>query len=258
MLESPGEDSQKFPSQRPMILLIAPPSPTRTGLLAFLKQERLSAQVCDTVSTGLRTALTPPGHELVIVDFRLGPAEVREFTAKFARRGQGIPCVVVGVPLRSEADLLRAGALSVFGSGYSPRSVALQCLNIKAFNTRRWAAQARVIGKPEGDYRFGDAIVSPEKRTLGRATKGGKTVTLSRTQIRLLDAFRAAPGKILGYEFVFHSIWNRPYRGTNGMIREAVSSVRERFKRLGLDFDRWVKTIYGEGYRFDPAADTAA
>jgi DNA-binding response OmpR family regulator len=238
-----------------MILLIAPPSPTRTGLLSFLKHERLHAKVCDTVATGMRAALTPPAHDLVVVDYRLGSAEVREFTAKFARRGQGIPCIVVGVPLRSEADLLRHGALSVFGAGYSPRTVALQCVNIKAFNTRRWGGPRREIGEPAGDYRFGDAIVSPEKRLLKHGAMGkknAKSVTLSRTQIRLLEAFHASPDKILSYEFVFHSIWNRPYRGRNGMIREAVSSVRDRFNRLGLDFDQWVKTIYGEGYRFGP------
>ncbi len=231
----------------------------RTGLLSFLKHERLSAQVCDTVSTGMRTALKPPAHEVVIIDYRLGSAEVRDFTARFARRGKGIPCVVVGVPLRSEADVLRHGALSVFGPGYSPRTVALQCLNLKAFNASRWAARGRKIGEPASNYRIGDAVVSPEKRLLKREAtekKPAKAVPLSRIQIRLLDALHASPQKILTYEFLFHSIWNRPYRGRNGMIREAVSSVRERFKRLGLNFDRAVKTIYGEGYRFGPAKDT--
>jgi two-component system KDP operon response regulator KdpE len=106
------------------------------------------------------------------------------------------------------------------------------------------------------DYRFGDAVVSPELRRLaGKPGTGSPPVHLSRTQIRLLDILHASPGKILAYEFLFHAIWNRPYRGRNGMIREAVSSLRQQFRRLGLDFDRWVKTVYGEGYRYGPLSD---
>jgi DNA-binding response OmpR family regulator len=243
-----------------MILLIAAPGLARTGLLSFLKHEKLPAKACDTVAEGMRAALAPPGYELVIVDYRLGSAEVREFTAKFARLGRGIPCVIVGVPLRSEIDLLRHGALAVFGAGYSPRTVALQCFNLKCFSARRWAAPTRRIARLVRDYRFGDALVSPEMRVLKRRPGAGQSaepVPLSRIQIRLLEILRVSPGKILTYEFLFHSIWNRPYRGRNGMIREAVSSVRERFSRLGLDFDRSVKTIYGEGYRFGPARKKA-
>jgi DNA-binding response OmpR family regulator len=239
-----------------MILLIAAPGLGRSGLLSFLKHEKLSTKTCDTVADGMRAALAPPGYELVIVDYRLGSAEVREFTARFARRTPGIPCVVIGVPLHSETDLLRHGALSVFGAGYSPRTVALQCFNLKCFNARRWAAPAMKIGSPAADYRFGDAVVSPELRLLGRKPgTGAPPVHLSRTQTRLLDLLHASPGKILTYEFLFHAIWNRPYRGRNGMIREAVSSVRQRFRQVGLDFDRWVRTIYGEGYRYGPATD---
>lgn len=242
-----------------MILLIAAPGLGRTGLLSFLKHEKLSTKTCDTVADGMRAALAPPGHELVIVDYRLGSADVREFTARFARRSPFIPCVVIGVPLHSETDLLRLGALAVFGAGYSPRTVALQCLNLKCFNARRWAAPARKLGGPAADYRFGEAIVSPDLRLLGRkAGTGAAPVHLSRTQIHLLDLFHASPGRILTYEFLFHAIWNRPYRGRNGMIREAVSSVRQQFRQVGLDFDHCVRTIYGEGYRYGPATDREA
>ena len=244
-----------------MILLIAAPSPSRTGLLSFLKHERLSANTCDTVSEGLSAALMSPGYELVIVDYRLGSAEVREFTARFARRGRGVPCVIVGVPLRFEADLLRHGALAVFGAGYSPRTVALQCFNLKCFNACRWAAPIPKNGSPVGDFRFGNSVVSPEMRVLRHKIGGGRypqSVPLSRTQIRLLEILQASPGRILTYEFLFHSIWNRPYRGRNGMIREAVSSLRERFSLLGLNLSSWVRTVYGEGYRFDPTKDIRA
>jgi DNA-binding response OmpR family regulator len=241
-----------------MILLIAPPSLGRTGLLSFLKHERLSARACDTLAEGMRAALAPPGCELVIVDYRLGSTEVREFTARFARRGRGIPCVIVGVPLRSETDLLRHGALAVFGAGYSPRTVALQCFNLKCFNARRWAAPPRAIGNPAGDYLFGNAVVSPEMRVLRRKPRAGRSahaLPLSRTQIRLLEILHASPGRIVTYEFLFHLIWNRPYRGRNGMIREAVSALRERFSGLGIEFNRCVKTFYGVGYRYGPADD---
>src|SRR5208283_4719082 len=122
-------------------------------------------------------------------------------------------CVIVGVPLRFEADLLRHGALAVFGAGYSPRTVALQCFNLKCFNACRWAAPTPRNGSPVGDFRFGISVVSPEMRVLRHKIGGGRSpqsVPLSRTQIRLLEILQASPGRILTYEFLFHSIWNRP------------------------------------------------
>jgi DNA-binding response OmpR family regulator len=241
-----------------MILLIAAPSPGRTGLLSFLKHERLSTYTCDTIAEGMGAALKPPGYELVIVDYRLGSAEVREFTASFVRRGKGIPCVIVGVPLRFETDLLRHGALAVFGAGYSPRTVALQCFNLKCFNDCRRAAPTPQNGNPAGDFCFGNSVVSPGMRVLRHkpgAGKSSQSVPLSRTQIRLLEVLQASPGRVLTYEFIYHSIWNRPYRGRNGMIREAVSSLRGRFRLVGLNLGSWVRTVYGEGYRFDPTKD---
>src|SRR5208283_1090182 len=125
-----------------------------------------------------------------------------------------------------------------------------QCFNLKCFNACRWAAPIPKNGSPVGDFRFGNSVVSPEMRVLRHKMGGGRSsqsVPLSRTQIRLLEIFQASPGRILTYEFLFHSIWNRPYRGRNGMIREAVSSLRERFSLLGLSFGSWVRTVYGEG-----------
>lgn len=238
-----------------MILLIAARDSTRTTLVSFLEHEELSVKICDAFTEGMRQLVEFPEFQIVIADYRVEDGDVRFFMADLVRKRHPAPLIVVGAPLKAEADLFRNGAFAVLGPGYSPRSVALQCANLNRFLGRRAPQRRRGPAKAIPDFRFGTAIVSPEKRLLLPKRRGrGKeaSVRLSRLQLGLLHIFWSHPRRILKYEFLYHSVWRRAYQGDNAAIREAVSSLRERFQAIGLDLDNWLVTIYGDGFRYNP------
>jgi len=238
-----------------MILLVAPPSPIRTTFASFLEQEGLSTKVCDNIAAAIQVYQKAPQFDMVVVGYRLSDGSAQSFLAEFSRRRYHYEgaIVVMGAPLKAEASLYRAGALAVLGAGFSPRSAALQCQNLQAFITKKAVPKQKVARKTAVDFNFGAVAVSPEQRVLMPKRDRGSPVPLSRLQIRLLQALGAAPGQILDYEYIFHTVWRRAYRGNNAAIREAVSSLRKRFRRAGFDFGNWVATVHGEGYRYDRA-----
>jgi len=236
-----------------MILLVAAPSPTRTALASFLAQDRLHPKACGTFAAGIETFLKAPVFDLVILDYLLPDGSPQNFMAELIRLRYSVPIIVIGAPLKAEALLFRSGAIAVLGAGFSPRSVALQCLNLKALISRQVPQTTEVVRKPAPDFVFGPAAVSPDKRLLKskHSSRKSTAIRLSRLQVRFLQTLSASPGKILDYESLFHTIWRRAYRGNNGAIRECVSSLRKRFNQVGYNFGHCVATIHGEGYRYD-------
>lgn len=237
-----------------MILLVAAPGSTRSALISCLEHEGLSARVCATYEEARAAYAKIPQFQLVIGEYRIAAERAETFMADLARQAAAIPIVVLSAPLKAEADLLRRGALVVLAPGYSPLSLALQSANLVRFAARK--EPPRVLAKRAVNaFEFGGALVVPEQRTLNvkRGNKSaGAMVPLTRLEVRLLQTFHASPGAVLDYEFLFHAVWDRDYQGDSAVLREAVSALRKRFRRLGLDLDQCVTSAYGEGFRYDP------
>src|SRR5665213_4089262 len=122
---------------RPMILLVAPPSPIRTTFASFLEQEGLSTKVCENIATAAQIYHKTPQFDMVVISYRLPDGTAQIFLSELNRKRYEGAVVVIGAPLKTEAALYRAGALAVLGAGFSPRSAALQCTNLNAFITRK-------------------------------------------------------------------------------------------------------------------------
>jgi len=233
-----------------MILLVAIPGPARAALVSFLDQEKLQVKVCDTLPEAAETLLKASVFDLVVADYRLGPGAVRSFIADFTRRHRGVTFIVIGAPLKAEADLLRSGALAVLGAGFSPQSAALQCLNIHLLIARPASPMRSPVRKTPADFAFGSATVSPARNLL-KSKRAAPGIPLTRLQLALLQALRVSPGRTLDYEFLFHTVWRQAYRGSNGAIRECISTLRNRFRQAGYDLTDIVTTVHGVGYRYN-------
>lgn len=232
-----------------MILLAANAGAARNSLASFLENEGLSTKTCSTVAEAAALFLKAPTFELTVVEYRVGNQPGLNLIGELERKGRAVPFIVLGAPLKAEAELYRRGALAVVSAGFSPRSVALQCLSLSRFLARR-PFQVAKAKAATNDFTFGAVKVSPERRTLSARGKS-EPVSLSRLQLRILQALHDAPAKIIDYESLYHAIWRRAYRGNNAAIREAVSSLRDRLRQAGAEFDDHVTTVYGEGYRYE-------
>jgi DNA-binding response OmpR family regulator len=237
-----------------MILLVANSDSVRSSLAALLDHQRLSPKVCDSFAEALDTYTKAPHFDIIIAQYRVGNETVLPLMASLAEDGHAIPFVIFGAPSRVEAELFRRGAVASWGKGFSPRSVALQCESLKRYLVRRSYRAPLPTKKALEDFHFGAVKVSPQRR-LVEARREGKPVNVpvSRLQLRLLQTLQSQPNRIIDYESLYHSIWRRAYRGNNAAIREAVSSLRDRLRQTGVDFDTYVTTVYGEGYRYEKA-----
>ncbi len=80
-------------------------------------------------------------------------------------------------------------------------------------------------------------------------THGGEEINLSTHEFELLLTLAKNAGKILSREYLFNTIYSRPYDGLDRTIDVRVSHIR---KKLGDSSENpeKIKTVWGRGYLF--------
>jgi DNA-binding response OmpR family regulator len=95
-------------------------------------------------------------------------------------------------------------------------------------------------------YRVGDLRIDTRKKRVGL---GGRWVTLSPLQYRLLLALAKRAGEVVGYQELFKAVWG--YDGEDKEARELLKvHVRQIRRRLGLDPKHrpYLRSVRGFGY----------
>lgn len=75
----------------------------------------------------------------------------------------------------------------------------------------------------------------------------GKTVALSSHEFDLLFALAKQAGRVLSREFLFTTVYDRPYDGLDRTIDVRVSQLRKKLGDTAVQAER-IKTVWGKGY----------
>jgi DNA-binding winged helix-turn-helix (wHTH) protein len=100
-------------------------------------------------------------------------------------------------------------------------------------------------------YRFGAFLYDPVGRGLSR---GGSEISLTHKSRELLLLFLHNPGRLLTREEIVERVWP-DVAVTDDALRFQVAELRRAFGAKGEDF---IRTLRGEGYRWEEAVSAAA
>lgn len=98
----------------------------------------------------------------------------------------------------------------------------------------------------EKELVFGSLIISTSARTV---TMAGENVSLSSHEFDLLLELGRQSGKILSREYLFNTIYSRPYDGLDRTIDVRVSHIRKKLGDHSSNPEK-IKTVWGRGYLF--------
>jgi len=102
----------------------------------------------------------------------------------------------------------------------------------------------------QDEFHFGDLCIQIAGR---KVLLNGENVTLSSHEFDLLLELAKNAGKILSREYLFNSIYSRPYDGLDRTIDVRVSHIRKKLHDHS-DNPEKIKTVWGKGYLFVPDA----
>ncbi|GAB2330148.1 response regulator transcription factor [Streptomyces griseoincarnatus] len=192
--------------------------------------------------------------DLVVLDLMLPGMDGLEVCRRM--RGQG-PVPVIMLTARGDEDDrilgLEVGADDYVTKPFSPRELVLRVGSV--------LRRVRPVADPSGDgsgsgsgvLRAAGLTVDPEAR---RASKQGSELALTVREFDLLAFFLANPGRAFAREELMRDVWGWDF----GDLSTVTVHVRRLRGKVEDDpaRPRLIRTVWGVGYRFDPATTEEA
>ncbi|MFF8520811.1 response regulator transcription factor [Streptomyces werraensis] len=185
--------------------------------------------------------------DLVVLDLMLPGMDGLEVCRRM--RGQG-PVPVIMLTARGDEDDrilgLEVGADDYVTKPFSPRELVLRVGSV--LRRVRPVADPPADGSGSGVLRAAGLTVDPEAR---RVLKDGVELALTVREFDLLAFFLAHPGRAFGREELMRDVWGWDF----GDLSTVTVHVRRLRGKVEDDpaRPRLIRTVWGVGYRFDPA-----
>ena len=240
-----------MPTLEPHVLAIDDDADMRQLIADYLGQNDLRVT---TVATGadMERAIAEHAIDVVVLDLRLAGEDGMQL-AKKHRETTEIPIIIVS-GRKDEADRvmgLELGADDYIVKPFSPRELLARVRAV----LRRYKTASEVLparNEKRRAYRFADWELNLRTRRLIRA--GGARVELTNGEFSLLEAFCAAPQRVLSREQLLDLS-----RLHNAEVYDRSIDVQILRLRRKIETDpthpEYIKTERGVGYIFDAAVE---
>ena len=129
---------------------------------------------------------------------------------------------------------------------------------VKPFSLRELVARIRAVlrrtnreataGVDGEALRYSGLIVNPRTRVVEAE---GKAVALSAKEFDLLYFLAAHPGQVFTREQLMNDVWDYTFAGDSSTVTVHIRRVREKIEPDPMR-PRYVKTVWGVGYKFEP------
>lgn len=177
--------------------------------------------------------------EMVLLDIML-PYKSGDVLLKELRTFSNIPVLVISAKetTQSKIDLLRLGADDYITKPFDIDEVIAR---IEA-NLRR--NQLNVVDQSQKlvfkDIEFDKAAK--------QVYVDGQEITLTATEMKILELFLLQPQKVFSKANLFESIWNEEYTIDDNTLNVHISRLRHKLKKVNPN-EEYIETLWGLGYR---------
>ncbi|MBP1934115.1 response regulator [Ammoniphilus resinae] len=184
------------------------------------------------------------GSDLIILDIELPGIDGIEACRKM-RKMTDVPIIFLSCR-GSESDTilgLDAGADDYITKPFSPRSLMARVrANLRRYRVMKSSSDVnKVLNYP------GLRIDSKQQNV----SVEGEIINLSTTEFKLLMTLADNPDKIFSLDELFSTVWNSPSWGDSKTVVVHLSNLRKKLVTKSMG-QKYIKTIRGKGYRFDP------
>jgi DNA-binding response OmpR family regulator len=180
--------------------------------------------------------------DLIVLDLMLPGTDGLE-VCRILRSESDIPVIML-TARTTEADRLKGldlGADDYVTKPFSPRELAAR---VKAV-LRRTVDELLYRGPTQVTY--GDLQVNFPRQEV---KVGGRVVHLTPTEFRLLATMVREPGRVFSRGQLIERVLGYDFEGTERTIDVHILNLRRKIE-ANPDRPRYIKTIYGAGYRFE-------
>ncbi|HVF14594.1 MAG TPA: response regulator transcription factor [Acidimicrobiales bacterium] len=222
------------------ILVVDDEDDIRALLTRYLEMEGYQVdQAADARSAYQALADNPP--DLVLLDVMLSPDDGLEVLAHIRKEGEVAVILLTGRGAESDRVVgLKLGADDYVVKPFSPAEVEARIASV----LRRVKPAAA------------STTLTFDGLTIGLAARevrvDGEPVTLTAKEFDLLNFLASSPKQVFSREQLLDQVWNSSSEWQSaGTVTEHIRRLRARIE-ADPDHPRWITTVWGVGYRFNP------
>jgi DNA-binding response OmpR family regulator len=202
--------------------------------------------------TGLQKALETD-YALVILDLMLPKMDGLSVCSRIRERNPVTPILMLTA--KSE-ELDRVLGLEIGADEYvtKPFSIRELVARVKALLRRVRTDRDAAAGRAEkGRIEIGDLVMDFEKR---RVTLTGATIDLTVKEFDLLALFARNPGRTYSRTDLLNLVWGYQFEGYEHTVNSHINRLRAKIER-DPGHPRYLRTVWGVGYRFSEVSELA-
>ncbi len=184
------------------------------------------------------------GPDLIVLDLMLPKLSGLD-ACREIRKTSKVPIIML-TARGEELDRIKgleSGADDYVVKPFSPRELVAR---VKAV-LRRAQVLAADSSAPES-ITFSGLVVEPRKRAV---EAHGKPIELTAREFDLLHFLVSHPGEVFSREQLMTGVWEYSIPGDSSTVTVHMRRLREKIEPDAAA-PRWLKTVWGVGYKFDP------
>ena len=180
-------------------------------------------------------------YDLVLLDLMLPGMTGEEFIAQLRRR-KTMPIIVLSAKagLEDRVNVLRLGADDFIPKPFDNAEVLAR---VEA-QLRRYKQFDR--GSGGAVLTHGDLVLDKEGVTV---TAGGKPVTITAREFRILALLMEHPKKVFTREELYQHVWGGEYMGDDNTVNVHISNLRSKLAKASPT--EYIKTVWGIGFKLN-------
>ncbi|MGN7453519.1 response regulator transcription factor [Paenibacillus pasadenensis] len=181
------------------------------------------------------------GIDLAVMDLMMPGIDGLEATRRI-RSAHALPILMLSA---RTSDFDKISGLVIGADDYmtKPFNPLELVARVKA-QLRRSALLAQPRAEDSGRVEAAGLILDPASRSVRLY---GRELELTPKEFDLLYALARHPGQVFSGEQLFRQVWKEDYYEGTNTVMVHIRSLR---RKLGADKDKWIKTVWGVGYKF--------
>ena len=217
-----------------------------------LSDEGHRVEVVGNGDEGLERALDEE-YDLIVLDIMLPGTDGFDICRRL--RQEQCPTPILMVTAKTE-EVDKVLGLELGADDYitKPFSIREVLARVKALFRRVEVDQEAQQDDTASPIELGGLVVEPEKR---KVLVGGDPVDLTSKEFELLLLFAQNPGRAYSRDELLDEVWGYQYSGYSHTVNTHINRLRNKIEPNPSD-PRYVKTVWGMGYRFAEPEELAA
>jgi len=233
------------------VLIVEDSRPMQRTLQRLFESDGLQVEIASDGVEGLES-FRKQIPDVVVLDLTLPRLPGKELCRAFKSHAAAVPVVVLSAntDVEDKVLLLELGADDYVTKPFSPKELLARVRRAMRRTSATTAEGARV-GQETPQHEllvFGDAKIDFTGMV---ATRGGKPLTFTAQEFKLLKFFARSPGKAISREELLNAVWGYQNYPTTRTVDNHVLRLRQKLEPDPGN-PRYFLTMHGTGYKFLP------